>query len=33
MEENLKTQSWLPSAMIKAHIKSSLHPGHHNKME
>ena len=33
MEENLKTQSWLPSAMIKAHIKSSLHPRHHNRME
>ena len=25
--------SWLLSAMIKAHIKNSLHPRHHNKME
>ena len=33
MEGNLKTQSWLPSAMIKAHIKSSLHSRHHNRME
>ena len=33
MVENLKTQSWLPSTMIKAHIKSSLHPRHHNRME
>ena len=33
MEENLKTQSQLPFAMIKAHIKSSLHSRHHNRME
>ena len=33
MEGNLKTQSWLPSAMIKAHIKSFLHPRHHNRMK
>ena len=30
MEENLKTQNWLPSAMIKAHVKSSLHPRQQN---
>ena len=32
MEENLKTQNWLPSAIIKARIKSSHHPRHHNRM-
>ena len=32
-EENLKTQSWLPFTMTKAHIKSSVHPRHHNRME
>ena len=31
--ENLRTQNRLPSAMIKAHMKSSLHPRHHNIME
>ena len=29
----LRTQNWLPSAMIKAHIKSYLHLRHHNKRE
>ena len=33
MEENLRIPRWLPFAMNKAHIKSSLHPRHHNKME
>ena len=33
MEKNLRIPSWLPSAMIKAHIKSSLHPRHLNRME
>ena len=33
MEENLRIPSWLPSAMIKACIKSSHHLRHHNKME
>jgi len=33
MGENLRTQNCLPSTMIKAHIKSSLHPRHHNRME
>ena len=31
--KNLKTQSWIPSTMIKARIKSFLHPRHHNKMK
>ena len=33
IEENLKIRSWLPSTMIKACIKSSLHLRHHNRME
>ena len=33
MEENLRIPSWLPSTMIKVHIKSSLHPRLLNKME
>ena len=33
MEKNLRIPSWLLSATIKAHIKNSLHPKHHNKME
>ena len=33
MEENLRIPSWLLSTMIKAHIKNSLHPRHHNKMQ
>ena len=33
MEENLKTQSWLPFTVIKAQIKSSFHLRHHNRME
>ena len=33
MERNLKTQNWLPSTMIKAQIKNSLHPRHNNRME
>ena len=33
MEENLRIPSWLLSAMIKAHIKSSPHPRLLNRME
>ena len=33
MEDNLRIPSWLLSAMIKAHIKSSLHPRPLNRME
>ena len=33
MEENLRIPSWLLSAMIKAHIKSSLHLRLLNRME
>ena len=33
MGDNLKTQNWLLSAIIKEHIKSSHHPRHYNRME
>ena len=33
MEENLRIPSWLLSAIIKAHIKSSPHPKLLNRME